>query len=153
MKKICFVCHANICRSFGAQCILNNLAKKDNNKEIIAISRGIYAQDFYAVPDKLWDFLSSKGIEKTEHKSTLLTKEDLQNCDLILTMTADQKEDILDKYAQFTDKVFMLKEYVYDKEEEVKDPISFSGSSFNKVMEKVYQAVVDLYNKIKKFYL
>ena len=149
MKRICFVCHANICRSFGAECILNNLAEKDNNKEIAAISRGIYAQDFYAVPDKLWGFLKSKGIEKTEHKSTLLTKEDLENCDLVLTMTQDQKEDILDKHAQFTDKVFMLKEYVYDKEEEVKDPISFSGSSFNKVMEKVYQSVVDLYNKIK----
>lgn len=149
MKKICFICHANICRSFGAECILNNLAAKDNNEEIVAISRGIYAQDFYAVPDKLWDFLKSKGIEKTEHKSTLLTKEDLENCDLILVMTDDQKEFILDKYAQFTDKVFLLKEYVYEKEEEVKDPISFSGSSFNKVMEKVYQAVVDLYNKIK----
>lgn len=149
MKKICFVCHANICRSFGAQCILNNLAQKDNNTEIEAISRGIYAQDFYAVPDKLWAFLASKGIEKTEHKSTLLTKQDLENCDLILTMTADQKEDILDRFAQFTDKVFMLKEYVYDKEEEVKDPISFSGSGFNKVMEKVYTAVCDLYKKIK----
>ena len=149
MKKICFVCHANICRSFGAECIFNNLAKKDNNKEVIAISRGIYAQDFYAVPGKLWEFLASKGIERTEHKSTLLTKEDLENCDLILTMTQDQKEDILDTHAQFTDKVFMLKEYIYDREEEVKDPISFSGSSFNKVMEKVYQDVVDLYNKIK----
>lgn len=149
MKKICFICHANICRSFGAECILNNLAAKDNNKEIIATSRGIYAQDFYAVPQKLWDFLKSKDIEKTEHKSTLLTKEDLQNNDLILTMTDDQKEFILDRYAQFTDKVFLLQEYVYEKEEEVKDPISFSGSSFNKVMEKVYQSVVDLYNKIK----
>lgn len=149
MKKICFVCHANICRSFGAECIFNNLAKKDNNTQIQAISRGIYAQDFYAVPDKLWAFLASKGIGKIEHKSTLLTKQDLENCDLILTMTADQKEDILDRFAQFTDKVFMLKEYVYDKEEEVKDPISFGTSSFNKVMEKVYTAVCDLYDKIK----
>lgn len=149
MKRICFVCHANICRSFGAQCILNNLADKDNNKEIVAVSRGIYAQDYYAVPDKMWDFLASKGIKKTDHKSTLLTKQDLENCDLILTMTAEQKEDILDKYAQFTDKVFMLQEYIYDKEEEVKDPISFSGSSFNKVMEKVYTVVCDLYEKIK----
>jgi Protein-tyrosine-phosphatase len=149
MKRICFVCHANICRSFGAQCILNNLADKDNNKKIVAVSRGIYAQDYYAVPDKMWDFLASKGIKKTDHKSTLLTKQDLENCDLILTMTAEQKEDILDKYAQFTDKVFMLQEYIYDKEEEVKDPISFSGSSFNKVMEKVYTVVCDLYEKIK----
>ena len=147
--KICFVCHANICRSFGAECILNNLAQKDNNTQVLAISRGIYAQDFYAVPDKLWNFLASKGIGKTEHKSTLLTKQDLEDCDLILTMTANQKEYILDRFAQFTDKVFMLKEYIYDKEEEVKDPISFSGSGFNKVMAKVYTAVCDLYNKIK----
>ena len=149
MKKICFICHANICRSFGAECILNNLAQKGNNTQISAISRGIYAQDFYAVPDKLWNFLASKGIGKTDHKSTLLTKDDLQNNDLILTMTDDQKEFILERYAQFTDKVFLLKEFVYEKEEEVKDPISFSGSSFNKVMEQIYTAVVDLYKKIK----
>ncbi len=149
MKKICFICHANICRSFGAECVFNNLVKKDNNKDIISISRGIYAQDFYTVPQKLWDFLKDKGIEKTEHKSTLLTKDDLENCDLILTMTDDQKDFILDRYAQFTDKVFLLKEFIYDKEESVKDPISFSGSSFNKVMEQIYTAVVDLYKKIK----
>lgn len=149
MKKICFVCHANICRSFGAQCILNNFATRDNNKEIVATSRGIYAQDFYDVPDKLWAFLKTKGIERTEHKSTLLSKEDLENCDLILTMTQDQKDFILDRYAQFTDKVFMLREYIYEKEEEVQDPISFNGSSFNKVMEQVYTAAKDLYNKIK----
>ena len=46
-------------------------------------------------------------------------------------------------------KVFLLQEYVYEKEEEVKDPISFSGSSFNKVMEQIYTAVKDLYKKIK----
>ena len=149
MKKICFVCHANICRSFGAEAILNNLAKKEGRDDITAISRGIYAQDFYSVPDKLWSFLESKGINKTDHKSTLLTKQDLETCDLILTMTQDQKEYILDKFAQFTDKVFMLQEYVYDKEDEVKDPISFSTSSFNKVMEKIYQTVCDLYVKIK----
>lgn len=149
MRKVCFVCHANICRSFGAECILNNLAKEDNNTQVQAISRGIYAQDFYAVPDKLWDFLSFKGIKKTEHKSTLLTKDDLENNDLILTMTEDQKDFILDRYAQFTDKVYLLQEYVYNREEEVKDPISFSGSSFNKVMEKIYTVVCDLYKKIK----
>lgn len=149
MKKICFVCHANICRSFGAECFLNNLAQKDARSDIMAISRGIYAQDYYRVPDKIWSFLASKGINKTAHNSTLLTKEDLQNCDLILTMTAEQKEYILDKFAQFTDKVFMLQEFVYEEEKDFKDPISFSDSNFNKVMEKIYQAVLDLYNKIK----
>ena len=149
MKKICFVCHANICRSFSAQCFLNKLAQKDSRSDITAISRGIYAQDYYRVPDKIWSFLASKGINKTEHNSNLLSKEDLQNCDLILTMTAEQKEYILDKFAQFTDKVFMLQEFVYEEEKDFKDPISFSGSSFNKVMEKIYQTVLDLYNKIK----
>ena len=149
MKKICFVCHANICRSFGAECFLNKFAQKDSRSDITAISRGIYAQDYYTVPDKIWSFLAAKGIAQIEHKSTLLTKQDLQNCDLILTMTAEQKEYILDKFAQFTDKVFMLQEFVYEEEKDFKDPISFSGSSFNKVMEKIYQTVLDLYNKIK----
>lgn len=148
MKTICFVCHANICRSFCAERILDHLSKKKGRTDIKVISRGIYAQHFYAVPSKVTDYLASKGIVQGEHTATILTKTDLEESDLILTMTDDQKEYILDKWAQFTDKVFLLTEYVYDKEKEVKDPISMFGRSFNKIMDEIYKAVTLLLEKV-----
>ena len=54
----------------------------------------------------------------------------------------------MDNYAEFSDKVFTLREYVYDKEESIKDPISLSGRSFEKVLEEIYKAVQDLTKKI-----
>lgn len=147
-KIICFVCHANICRSFSAECFLQDFLSKAKRTDIDVISRGIYAQSYFEVPSKITNFLASKGITQPPHTATLLTRQDMQNSSLVLTMTEDQKEFILDNYAEFSDKVFTLHEYVYDKEESIKDPISLSGRSFEKVLEEIYKTVQDLTKKI-----
>ena len=123
-KKICFVCHANICRSFSAECFLKDFLSKAGRGDIEVISRGIFAQSYFEVPSKITSFLASKGIKQPSHTATLLTRQDMQNCSLVLTMTEDQKEYILDNYSEFSDKVFTLHEYVYGKEQSIKDPIS-----------------------------
>lgn len=148
MNKICFVCHANICRSFSAECFLKDFLKKAGRADVDVISRGIYAQSYFDVPSKITNFLASKGITQPPHTATLLTREDMQNSTLVLTMTEDQKEYILDRYAEFSDKVYTLIEYVYGKEESIKDPISLSGRSFDKVLEEIYKVVKTLSEKI-----
>ena len=147
-KQVCFVCHANICRSFSAECFLKDFLKKAGRADIDVISRGIYAQSYFDVPSKITNFLASKGIEQPPHTATLLTREDMRNSTLVLTMTEDQKEYILDKYSEFSDKVYTLHEFVYDKEESIKDPISLSGRSFDKVLEEIYKTVQALSEKI-----
>lgn len=111
-------------------------------------SRGIYAQSYFEVPGKITDFLSSKNIIQPPHTATLLTAKDMQDSTLVLTMTEGQKEYILDNYAQFSDKVFTLHEYVYGKERSIKDPISLTGRSFNSVLEEIYKTVKELAKKI-----
>ena len=147
-QKICFVCHANICRSFSAECFLKDLLSKAGRGDIDVISRGIFAQSYFEVPSKITSFLASKGIKQPPHTATLLTRQDMQNCTLVLTMTEGQKEYILDNYAQFSDKVFTLHEFVYDKGQSIKDPISLTGRSFDKVLEEIYKTVQDLAKKI-----
>ncbi len=148
MNKICFVCHANICRSFSAECFLRDFLTKAQRDDVKVISRGIYAQSYFEVPSKITNFLASKSINQPPHTSALLTRQDMQDCTLVLTMTEDQKEYILDKYAQFSDKVFTLHEYVYGKEQSIKDPVSLTGRSFEKVLEEIYKTVQDLSKKI-----
>lgn len=147
-KQVCFVCHANICRSFSAECFLKDFLSKADRADIDVISRGIYAQSYFDVPSKITNFLASKGITQPPHTATLLTREDMQDCTLVLTMTEDQKEYILDNYSEFSDKVYTLHEFVYGKEESIKDPISLSGRSFDKVLEEIYKVVKTLSEKI-----
>ncbi|MBO4707499.1 MAG: hypothetical protein J5594_02935 [Elusimicrobiaceae bacterium] len=147
-KKICFVCHANICRSFSSECFLKDFLCKAGRNDVEVISRGIYAQSYFEVPGKITSFLASKGITQPLHTATLLSSQDMQNCNLVLTMTEGQKEYILDNYAQFSDKVFTLHEYVYGKEQSIKDPISLTGRNFEKVLEEIYKTVKDLTQKI-----
>ena len=147
-QKICFVCHANICRSFSAECFLKKFLSETGRAGIDVISRGIYAQSYFEVPSKITNFLASKGIKQPPHTATLLTAQDMQACTLVLTMTEGQKEYVLDNYAQFSDKVFTLHEYVYGKEESIKDPISLTGRSFEKVLEEIYKTVQYLATKL-----
>ncbi len=147
-KEICFVCHANICRSFSAECFLKDFLSKAGRSDINVISRGIYAQSYFEVPDKITSFLASKGITQPPHTATLLSSQDMRDCSLVLTMTEGQKEYILDNYAQFSDKVFTLHEYTYGKEQSIKDPILLTGRSFNSVLEEIYITVQDLAKKI-----
>lgn len=127
---------------------MKDFLSKAGRSDTSVISRGIYAQSYFEVPGKITNFLSSKGITRPPHTATLLNLQDMQDSYLILTMTEEQKEYVLDKYAQFSDKIFTLHEYVYGKEQSIKDPISLTGKSFNTVLEEIYKTVKDLVKKI-----
>ncbi len=147
-QKICFVCHANICRSFSAECFLKDFLFKAGRGDVEVVSRGIFAQSYFEVPSKITNFLASKGIKQPSHTATLLSRQDMQSCSLVLTMTEGQKDFILDNYSEFSDKVFTLHEYTYGKDQSIKDPISLTGHSFEKVLEEIYKTVQDLSKKI-----
>ncbi|MDD5102478.1 MAG: hypothetical protein PHH62_05800, partial [Endomicrobiaceae bacterium] len=104
--KICFICHANICRSFMAQEILKKIINDNNRNDITVISRGTYVLSQFSVPQKIKDFLKKNYIEITEHIPTQYSKEDLASSDFIFVMTKDQLKLLNDNYAQFSDKTY-----------------------------------------------
>ena len=85
--KICFICHANVCRSFMSQEILKNLLEKNNRHDVEVISRGTYVLPHITVPSKIKDFLSKNNINFSGHTPTQYSKQDLSSSDLIFVMT------------------------------------------------------------------
>lgn len=147
--KICFICHANICRSFIAQEILKNLLNKNNISNITVISRGTYALSYLKVPQKIKDFLSKKNIPYTnEHIPTQYSKQDLSSSDLIFVMTNEQLDSIIDKYAEFSEKIYLLSNYALDEDTEIEDPISYEGKKFEKIADKLNTIIEKLYLKL-----
>lgn len=112
-------------------------------------SRGLYADASYRVPAKVTDFLQKNGIIFSPHTSTQLTKEDLEKADIIFFMEQAHLDKISDRYAQYLDKMWLLNDYAFGKEEDLEDPISLSGRAFEKSAERLKKAVLAAAEKLK----
>lgn len=146
--KICFICHANVCRSFMSQEILKNILIQKGITDIEVFSRGTFVFPGLRVPDKIKNFLKKNNIEYKSHTPTLISKEDLETADMLFVMTQDQLEELTDKYSQFSDKIFLLMDYCYDKQKDIDDPISKEGFSFNRAAKNLKQAIEVLAKKL-----
>ena len=147
--KICFICHANICRSFMAQEFLKKLINDDGRKDIEVISRGTYVLSNFSVPQKIKDFLKENNIEYSYHTPMQYAKEDLDSSNFIFVMTKDQLKLINDKYAQFSDKTYLFMDFCFGENKSMEDPIDKKWPSFNKIAAKIKESVSVLYNRIK----
>ena len=145
--KICFICHANICRSFIAQEILKKLL---NEKGFAAevFSRGIYADSALRVPGKIRDFLKEAGVPATPHTATLVSKADMDRADLILVMESRQLDSLKNMYSQHSDKMFLVNDYAFGKDQDIEDPIGLNGREFLKTAGALESAVKNIACKI-----
>lgn len=146
--NICFICHANICRSFAAEKLFNALSEKNGKSNLKAFSRGVYASPAYEIPLKIKKFLEDNGASWQGHCSTLLGREDAERADLLLVMTEDQLDLIMDKFPQYADKIFLLLDYAFGVEEDMPDPISKSGRGFEKIMNRLKEATEAVFKKL-----
>jgi len=119
-----------------------------NAVNLEVISRGIYAQAHFKVPQKIIDYLKSKNIEFDNHVSTLVSKTDIESSDTVLVMEHSHYDFLTNKYSQFSDKIHLLMGYVYNKDEEVEDPISETGRSFIKHMDMLDKIIKTLSSKL-----
>ena len=141
--NILFICHANVCRSFIAQELLKQL-----RPELSVFSRGLYADPHYTVPEKVQRFLASRGIVAARHVPTQLSAADMDRADLVLVMEEKQLQQILDSFAQHTDKCYLLLDYAYGQETDLADPIVLEGKAFEKQAVLLQRAVENCAKRI-----
>lgn len=134
MKILC-ICHANICRSFMAQEFLKQLLPGET-----VFSRGFYADPSYPVPQKVKEALRARHVAFTTHTATALNAQDLQQADLIFCMEQAHANLLLDKYAQYTDKIWLLTDFAFDRAQDLPDPIGLEGRAFTKQADRLYKA-------------
>lgn len=115
--RIIFVCEGNHSKGPMAETIYKSLTE---NESIPAISRGLVVLFSEPVNEKAVSVLENHGLTCAVEFSKELTKEDITENALILTMTDKQKKQAIDKYDIEND-IFSIKEF-NGEEGEVKDP-------------------------------
>ncbi len=143
MNILC-ICHANICRSFMAQEFFKQLLPGET-----VFSRGLYADPSYEVPQKVKQVLSAHHIPFTAHTATPLAAQDLAQANLIFCMEQAHADLLLDKYAQYTDKIWLLTDFAFDRAQDLQDPIGLEGRAFTKQAQHLYKACQAAAKRIK----
>lgn len=116
-KKVIFVCTSNTCRSPMAEVIFRSLSYE---MEIEAVSRGLVVLFPEPSNPKAELVLKNHELLLEDHISKQLTKEDIEENTLILTMTENGKRKVLEAYPKEAD-VFTIKEFT-NEEGDVVDP-------------------------------
>jgi protein arginine phosphatase len=131
--NVLFVCTGNTCRSPMAEAILRDQQIDD----ITVKSAGIFAAEGNNASAHAIKVLEENQINHS-HRSRMLGKEDILWADYVFTMTEGHKTLLMDHYPFGADKIFTLKEFVYETKEDM-DVIDPYGGSMEVYQETFYE--------------
>lgn len=147
------VCHGNICRSPMAMGVLRHKLAKIGSDSVVD-SCGFEPYHIGEAPDKrAQKILAEKGIDISDHRARLFSKEDFDKFDLIFAMDRHNFKDILAQSRGDEDmkKVQLLLDVVYPGEHlEVPDPYYELEEAFRTTYAHVSaaaDAIIEIYEK------
>lgn len=99
-KNIIIVGTNNTGRSFMAEVVLHQLCIENHMEDVEVVSRGLVVLFPEPVHPKAADVVREAGFAIRDFQASKLTERDVEEADLILTITADEKEKILKEFEQ-----------------------------------------------------
>jgi protein-tyrosine phosphatase len=145
--KVLFVCTGNTCRSPMAEQIFNERAK---DPSVHASSAGLDAKAVSPISPQAVDALTSLGFHPTEHSSSPVSTEAVEEADVILTFTQDQKNELGDRFPAAIEKLFTISEYANGEQgQDVLDPYGKSDEVYRKTAETIDSLVKVIVSSLK----
>jgi protein-tyrosine phosphatase len=132
-KKITTICVGNICRSPMVEGLLIQAAR-DNGKEIQIDSAGLEAMVGHPADPISRELVQSMKIDISDHRARQLSKEILQDTDLVLVMESWQKDEVIARYPETRGKVFNLGHWIGL---EIEDPYKQPRVAYAEALGKI----------------
>lgn len=152
--NIMFICTGNLCRSVMAQYLLEKRLKELKIDNINVYSCGIYAYN-RAKTTREAKYIMKKyyDIDLEEHRALNIENSNIEEMDLILCATENQKEEVKGLYKDLKEKVFTIKEYVGYNEEghdkmDIQDPWGFDKETYLKCSKEISECIELLLKKL-----
>ena len=147
--RVTFVCTGNTCRSPMAEALLKKKCESEN-LDIEVLSRGTSVHTMDVINPKSLEALKNVDINNFSHTAQQINSDDVKNSDIVLTMTYNQKKELLRLYPEQKYKIFTLSEYVLDTIEDITDPYGKSQIFYNFCLEEIGKLIELLGEEIKE---
>jgi protein-tyrosine phosphatase len=134
-KKILVVCVGNICRSPTAECLLH---AKLTPKGFEVSSAGISALVDHPMDKTAHEILQQNGYIWDQHKARQLTRDIIQENDLILVMEKGHLKAVTDIAPEARGKTFLLSKWL--EGQDITDPYRQSKTLFELVYKLIDKA-------------
>lgn len=146
--EILFVCTGNTCRSPMAEGILNYLSfKEDLNFK--AKSAGIFARQGGDISPNSIESMKELDMDISHYKSKSIESLELEDMDLILVMGKSHKEFLVNRYPHLQEKVFLLNQYAFGKNQDIQDPFGGDLEDYKSVVDEIYNAILEIIRRTK----
>lgn len=145
-KKILLVCTGNSCRSVMAAGFLKEMLKDKGDFDII--TAGTAAIRGLPPTVEAVQVMSEQAIDITDHRSSPLSPELINEVDLILVMERRHKEHIARRLPDAQDKIYLLSEFGRPQEEnslvdpDIPDPIGKDLDFYRKIASIIKESIL-----------
>lgn len=150
-KNILFVCTGNTCRSPMAEAILKKMIKEKSPglcDGIKVSSAGTAAINGAPPTYEAYDVMKRRGIDIESHNARLVNKEIINKADIVFAMTQRHYDELISRFPESKDKIFILKEYagIEEGEKNVADPIGEPEEVYEKcarIIEESLEKIIE----------
>ncbi len=150
VRRICFVCTGNTCRSPMAAAVVNAFATEEAQKkgrlfpDLVAESRGICAYNGEPISEGAARALESleirpvAGLDYHDHRARKLTEEDLERYDLFVALSEGHVTNLMMRFPQATPKIIRMPR-------SIPDPYDEEDVFYRKCLEEIIRGVSTLF--------
>ncbi len=139
-RLIVFVCTGNICRSPMAEYLFRTHIM--SRPEFKVCSAGVMTG--YGTPASRYAVkaMNELGVDISAHRSQPVTRDLVEDAELLVVMTRGHREALLERYPQAADKIELLKTFDPNRtDEDVMDPIGLSLDVYRHVRDDIAGAL------------
>jgi protein-tyrosine-phosphatase len=129
------------------------LKERGREMDIMVESCGIAAVEGMPASPNAVKVMKEEGIDISSHRARLLSEEILK-ADLILTMTKNHKDYILNKFPETKGRVFVLEEFASgqrgDENVDISDPYGGDEQTYRRVADEIKEKLKNVLARLEK---
>ena len=152
LKKVLFVCTANVCRSPMAEKLFARAVENSSlTQKIVSYSAGLSAMDGDKASQNSMDACEEIGVDISDHRSAGLTRTSLEDASAIFCMTESHRA-LINMYFELPPRypIFLMREFIEGESKELPDPYGQDIDVYRQCRDRMLEAMPSLINWVEK---